>query len=89
MALDKNKLKRDLLSAFKLGEEINPEANEILNNQVDAIAKAIDDYIRSGTVETTVSVNIPVSAVAVGAGVAAAPNPVPIPLEGSGDGKIK
>jgi|13_taG_2_1085334.scaffolds.fasta_scaffold16966_2 hypothetical protein len=88
--LDTDGLKTDLLAAFlPPGTNINPDSQDGLIEQVNKIADAIETYIKSGTINTTVDVKIPPLAVAVGAGPAAAPNPVQIPLTGTGTGKIE
>ena len=56
MALDFQGLKDDLLVAFTLGEEINPDSEQLLLDQMEAIARAIETYVKSGTVNTTVTV---------------------------------
>ena len=63
MPLNLQALKDDLYVAFTLGEDINPDSEETLLNQIDAISIAIDAYIRSGTVNTTVNTAV-VTAVA-------------------------
>jgi len=55
MPLNLQGLKDDLYTAFTLGEDINPDSEQNLLNQIDAIAMAIDVFVRSGTVETTVT----------------------------------
>ena len=56
MPLNLQGLKDDLYVAFTLGEDVNPDSEQNLLNQIDAISMAIDAYVRSGTVETTVTV---------------------------------
>ena len=56
MALDFQGLKDDLLVAFTLGEEINPDSEQLLLDQMEAIARAIETYVKSGKVNTTVTV---------------------------------
>lgn len=50
MPLNLQGLKDDLYVAFTLGEDVNPDSEQNLLNQIDAIAMAIDAYVRSGTV---------------------------------------
>ena len=54
MALDFQGLKDDLLVAFTLGEEINPDSEQLLLDQMEAIARAIETYIQSGVVKSTI-----------------------------------
>jgi len=50
MALNFQGLKDDLLVAFTLGEEINPESEQALLDQVEQIARAIETYVKSGDI---------------------------------------
>ena len=50
MALDFQGLKDDLLAAFTLGEEINPDAEQALLDQIEGIARAIDTFVKSGEI---------------------------------------
>lgn len=56
MPLNLQGLKDDLYTAFTLGEDVNPDSEQNLLDQIDAISMAIDAYVRSGTVNTTVTV---------------------------------
>ena len=56
MPLNFEGLKGDLYAAFTLGEESNPDAQQNLIDQVDAIAKAIEAYVKSGDINGVATV---------------------------------
>lgn len=79
MPLNFEGLKGDLYAAFTLGEDVNPDAQQNLIDQVDAIAKAIEAYVKSGTINTTVTTTV----------VGATPlSTAPVVGSGSGSGSI-
>ena len=57
MSLNFEGLKTDLLAAFlPPGTDINPNSQANLEDQVRKIAEAIEAYVKSGKVNTTVTV---------------------------------
>ena len=90
MTLNLQGLKDDLYVAFTLGEDVNPESEQNLQEQIDAIAMAIDAYVRSGTVETNIVGTIAPGLAATAAGTPPVPQPnaAPIPVNGTGLGSI-
>jgi hypothetical protein len=76
MPLNKNTLRDDLLAAFLQNDEINPESIDILKSQMQDIANAIDDFVRSGDimgVTTTITGSATPVGVVTGAGVQTTP----------------
>ena len=71
MPLDMSRLKSDLRAAAEAARERysgSDDTNRAANYEADLVAEAIDRFVRSGTVNTTVSVG--------NAAVAQHPNPV-------------
>lgn len=65
MPLNKNTLRDNLLAAFLQNEDINPDSIDTLKSQMQDIANAIDDFVRSGDI-TGVTTTVTGSATPVG-----------------------
>ena len=80
MSLDFQGLKDDLLAAFTLGEEINPDSEQLLLDQMEAIARAIETYVKSGEVKSTI---LPLSINTAGAATAQKGPPEMVAISGT------
>ena len=75
-------LKNKLIEIEKtaVGEEAYKAASKEINEKCDAIANAVDEYIKE-VLKNNLTILVPGGSFSTGAGAAAAPVPIPIPCD--------